>query len=46
MAESHERFSRMKHLIEKEVRKELSVKQDKENKNWKLFKEKYPSKDL
>lgn len=39
-------FIRMKHLIEKEVHKELSAKQDEENKNWKLFKEKYPSEDL
>lgn len=39
-------FIRMKHLIEKEVSEELSSKQDKEDKNWKLFKEKYPSEDL
>ena len=34
-------FIRMKHLIEKEVRKELNTKQDEENKKWKLFNEKY-----
>jgi hypothetical protein len=39
-------FIIMKHLIEKEARKELNAKQDEENKNWKLFKKKYPSEDL
>ena len=39
-------FVRIKHLIEKEVHKELSIKQDEENKNWKLFKEKYSSENL
>lgn len=39
-------FIRIKHLIEKEVHKELSIKQDEENKNWKLFKEKYSSENL
>jgi hypothetical protein len=39
-------FIRMKHLIEKEVRKELNTKQDEENKKWKLFNEKYSSKNL
>ena len=39
-------FIRMKHLIEKEVSEELSSKRDKEDKNWKLFKVKYPSEDL
>lgn len=39
-------FIRMKHLIEKEVSEELNSKRDKEDKNWKLFKVKYPSEDL
>ena len=39
-------FIRMKHLIEKEARKELNTKQDEENKKWKLFNEKYSSKNL
>ena len=39
-------FIRMKYLIEKEVSEELSSKLDKEDKNWKLFKVKYPSEDL
>lgn len=36
-------FIRMKHLIKKEVRKELNTKQDEENKKWKLFNDKYSS---
>ena len=39
-------FIRMKRLIEKEARKELNTKQDEENKKWKLFNEKYSSKNL
>lgn len=39
-------FIRMKHLIEKEVSEELSSKQDKEDKNWKLFNDKYSSENL
>ena len=36
----------MKHLIEKEVRKELNTKQEEENKKWKLFNDKYSSENL
>ena len=39
-------FIRMKHLIEKEVRKELNTKQEEENKKWKLFNDKYSSENL
>lgn len=39
-------FIRMKHLIEKEVCKELNAKQDKEDKKWKLFNDKYSSENL
>jgi hypothetical protein len=39
-------FIRMKHLIEKEVRKELNTKQNEENKKWKLFNDKYSSENL
>lgn len=39
-------FIRMKHLIEKEVPEEFRIKQDKEDKNWKLFKDKYSSENL
>lgn len=39
-------FIRMKHLIEKEARKELNTKQSEENKKWKLFNDKYSSENL